>query len=226
MSDAVDHAHDVLRRQIFGGDLPAGSRLKERDLCDVLEVSRTPVREALRRLQADGLVTIEPRRGAVVNGISSAEAEEIYSLGRLLEGYGARIAATRRSAADLSKLKTILEQMEHLLAKPARGTAASYLELDNAFHRRISRCTGNLHLERIISQVVGLPILIRAFSHYSHNDLILSLQQHQTIYSALRAGDPEWSEAAMRAHVLTGRSLALGLPEAQRLAETGEHQQR
>ena len=122
MTAAVDKAYAALRQKIVSGELASGDRLKEREICTELDVSRTPVREALRQLQADGLVVIEPRRGGVVAGISHHEAEEIYGLGVLLESYGARLAATRAEAEDLAKLDKILLEMEEVLRDdtPAR----------------------------------------------------------------------------------------------------------
>ena len=116
MSKAVDKAYAALRERIFSGALRAGERLKERELCRELDVSRTPVREALRRLEADGLVEIEPRRGGVVAGINAEEASEIYSLGVLLESYAARLAAERATEADLAELDRLLDSVNRLLS--------------------------------------------------------------------------------------------------------------
>jgi DNA-binding GntR family transcriptional regulator len=206
---AVDKAYAALRQKIVSGELVNGDRLKEREICTELDVSRTPVREALRLLQADGLVVIEPRRGGVVAGVSDNEAEEIYGLGILLESYGARLAATRADTDDLATLNEILAKMENALVGDTPEARSRYLELDSDLHRTIMLATGNRHLGRLIRQVVGLPVLIQAFTHYSHADLLLSLQQHRTIVAALAAGDAEWAEAAMRAHILAGRSATL-----------------
>ncbi|MDH3481454.1 MAG: GntR family transcriptional regulator [Gammaproteobacteria bacterium] len=207
MTAAVDKAYAALRQKIFSGELAAGDRLKERKICEELDVSRTPVREALRRLQADGLVVIEPNRGGVVAGINASEAAEIYSLGMLLESFGAGLAATRATEEDLTELDRIIAAMEAALRTDSPVSRSTYLELDSDLHRQIVAITGNHHLGRLIRQVVGLPVLIQAFTHYSHTDLLRSLEQHRTIVAALRAGDAEWAEAAMRAHILSGRSV-------------------
>ncbi|MGR9092584.1 MAG: GntR family transcriptional regulator [Gammaproteobacteria bacterium] len=213
MTAAVDKAYAALRQKIFSGELAAGDRLKEREICDELDVSRTPVREALRRLQADGLVVIEPRRGGVVAGINASEADEIYSLGMLLESFGAGLAAKRATEEDLAELDAIIDAMDKTLRKDSPTSRSAYLELDSDLHRHILRITGNRHLGRLIRQVVGLPILIQAFTHYSRADLLRSLEQHRTIVAALRAGDAEWAEAAMRAHILAGRSATFPRPD-------------
>ena len=209
MTAAVDKAYAALRARIFSGDLAAGDRLKEREICAELDVSRTPVREALRRLQADGLVVIEPRRGGIVAGISGTEAEEIYSLGMLLESFGAGLAAKRATAEDIAGLRRIIADMEDVLHDDTPTARSTYLELDSDLHRHIVQIAGNRHLGQLVRQIVGLPVLIQAFTHYSHDDLQVSLQQHRTIVAALEAGDAEWAEAAMRAHILAGRSITL-----------------
>ena len=208
MTAAVDKAYAALRKKIISGELGTGDRLKEREICAELDVSRTPVREALHRLQADGLVEIEPRRGGVVAGVSETEAEEIYSLGILLESYGASLAANRATEEDIAELDQILVEMEGVLNSSSDLERSRYIELDNDFHRSILHITGNRRLRQLIGQVVGMPVLVRAFTRYSHMHLSRSLQQHQAIVAALRAGDAEWAEAAMRSHILAGRAIA------------------
>ncbi len=209
MSAAFDKAYAALRDKIFSGELAAGDRLKERELCTELEISRTPVREALRKLQADGLVIMEPRRGGVVAGISAAEAEEIFPLGILLESYGAGLAASAANDVDISSLEKIVATMKTTLKRDTSLARSRYLELDSALHGCIIDITGNRHLQRAVRQVVGLPVLIQAFTHYSHAMLLESLQQHQSIVAAIKSGDAEWASAAMKAHILAGRAASL-----------------
>ena len=218
MSDAVDKAYRMLRDRIVGGELVAGDRLKERELCAELEVSRTPVREALRRLQSEGLVDIEPRRGGVVAGIRADEIDEVYSLGILLESHAARLAAERATADDLAALDALLGAMRAALESdpPDRG---EYLQLDSRFHRRILEMTRNRRLDSIVGQVVGVPTLVQAFNHYTAAHLAQSLQQHANIVAALRAGDADWAEAAMRAHIHSAKELMLAASGIQNRSE-------
>ena len=208
MSKVVDKAYRMLRDRIVNGELVTGDRLKERELCEELDVSRTPVREALRRLQAEGLVEIEPRRGGVVAGIRADEVDEIYSLGILLESYAARLAAERATTDDLAALDALLADMQAALAETPPDRA-QYLQLDSRFHRRILDITRNRRLDTIVGQVVGVPILVQAFTHYTADHLQQSLQQHGNIVAALRAADPDWAEAAMRAHIHSAREVML-----------------
>lgn len=209
MSKSVEKAYDALRERIFSGRLKTGDRLKERDICEEFDVSRTPVREALRRLQADGLVVIEPRRGGVVAGINEEEADEVYSLGILLESFAARLAAERTNDSDLKELDQLIDEMTDTLIKDSPARRRRYLELDSRLHSKIVAITANRRLASLVRQMVGIPVLVQAFTHYSHDNLLQSLQQHRNIVAALRARDPEWAESAMRAHIHSARSIML-----------------
>lgn len=212
MTETVDRAYAALRDRIFSGELRAGDRLKERDVCADLKISRTPVREALRRLQADGLVDIEPRRGGIVAGISASEIDEVYSLGILLESFAARLAAQRASAADLDRLRGIIGTMDETLAGETARTRHRYLELDSELHRLIVTMAANRRLSAAVQQIVSTPVLVQAFTHYSQTDLERSLEQHRNIVAALAARDPDWAESAMRAHIHAARAIMSPTP--------------
>lgn len=207
MSAAMEKAYRALREGIFSGQLAPGDRLKEREICDRLAVSRTPVREALRRLEADGLVRLEPRRGGVVTELDLDEANEIFSLGAVLESFAARQAASRATPADLARLDKLVADMGRLVTRGAHDLRAQYMSLDNELHGTILELAGNRYLVAMLRQTVGLPVLVRAFTGYSTEDLERSHQQHQTIVEALHAGDPDWAEAAMRCHILMARGI-------------------
>ncbi|MST33366.1 GntR family transcriptional regulator, partial [Acidimicrobiaceae bacterium USS-CC1] len=115
---SVEVAYTALRDGIARGEHAAGSRLREEDLAATLGLSRTPVREALRRLQAEGLVEVEPRRGALVATWSADELDEIFELRALVEGYGARRAAARVADAQVGLLEELCEGMEEAVAAP------------------------------------------------------------------------------------------------------------
>ena len=199
----------ALRERIISGEYAPGTRLKERKICEELAMSRTPVREALRRLAADGLVTIEPRRGAVVTAISADEANEIYSLGAVLESFAAKLAATRASGSELAELERLLDAMRPLVDSPDTAARSRYMELDSRFHRAILAMAGNRRLTAVLQQIVRIPVLVQAFHRYSDDDLRQSFEQHRAIAAAIAAGEPEWAETAMRAHVLAARSIRL-----------------
>ncbi|MFK7958084.1 MAG: GntR family transcriptional regulator [Lysobacterales bacterium] len=213
MSAAMEKAYKALREAIVKGQVKPGDRLKERQICEDLKVSRTPVREALRRLAADGLVQLEPRRGGVVTQLSRAEANEIFSLGALLESHAARLAASRATGSDHDMLKEKLAAMKQVLSSgdgsSGEADSATYLTLDHEFHEHIVAMAASRRLADMLRLTVGLPVLVKAFAAYSSDDLQRSLQQHHTIADAIISGDPDWAEAAMRSHVLVARSMTL-----------------
>ena len=141
--------------------------------------------------------------------LTRREASEIFDLGALLESHAAGLAASRASAEDIASLREQLAAMEQLLDEPRGDFRARYMTLDHEFHHQIVAIAANTRLEAMLRMVVGMPVLVNAFTSYSEADLNRSLQQHQTIADAIAAGDAEWAEAAMRSHVLVSRSMTL-----------------
>lgn len=209
MTAASDKAYRVLRERIVSGTYAPGFRLKERQLCSDLAVSRTPVREALRRLETEGLVTIEPRRGAVVTEIDQDEAEEIFALGAVIESFAAGLAARKAGDDDVRQLEALIAEMTRVLAADGARCRSDYMALDSQFHAAIVTLAGSRRLGNALQQVVGVPVLVQAFHRYSREDLRQSLDQHRAIAAAIRARDPQWAESAMRAHILAGRAVML-----------------
>lgn len=205
----MEKAYRMLRDRIFNGEYHPGERLKEREICADLEVSRTPVREALRRLEADGLVVIEPRRGGVVADIRPQEAAEIYSLGAVLESFAAKLAASRATSEELARLDAIIGAMGEALDRNDQHTRSTYMKLDSELHGRIVDMAENRRLSAALKQIVGLPVLVKAFTRYTMEDLRQSYNQHKTIVAALHARDAEWAESAMRYHILAARAIVL-----------------
>jgi DNA-binding GntR family transcriptional regulator len=207
MARAVQDAVDALRAAILHGELRPGARLGEVELAEQLGVSRTPVREALRRLAAEGLVDISPNRGARVVSWSVSELEDIYELRALLESHAATRAASRIDEAELPVLEKLCRDMEQC-ADPGRGRDLDRLAaLNTEFHRRILDASGSVRLVALVSSVVQIPLVLRTFHDYSAEALQRSLGHHREIVAALRAGDPQWAGSVMRSHVLAARAV-------------------
>lgn len=205
----MEKAYRALWDRILSGEYAPGHRLKERDICAELDVSRTPVREALRRLEAEGLVQIEPRRGGRVADLRLEEAAEIFSVGVHLESFAAKLAAKRATLESVAALDATIHDMRAVLERDARDVRRAYLKLDRDLHDAIIDMAGNRSLTAALKQIVGLPVLVKAFSTYCGDDLWRSFHQHENIVDALRAGDEDWAEAAMRSHILAGRAILL-----------------
>jgi DNA-binding GntR family transcriptional regulator len=205
MSQVADKAYRELKSRIQGGQFQPGQRLVERSLCDELGMSRTPVREALKILTTEGLVTTRPRRGMVVSELSEEEVDEIFEFGLVLEAFIASLAAKKAGEKQLKELKYILNNMKTLLSSDDPDKS-HYIELDRQFHVQIAVSAANERLARMLRQTMDNRVLHQTFSHYRAQDCEVSLLQHQTILRAIESGDREWASSAMRTHILTGRS--------------------
>ena len=196
---ASDHAYRLIRAQILSGERAGGDWLREGDLAESLGVSRTPVREALRRLTAEGLVSHERNRGVQVAAWTAADLDEIFSLRSVLEPWASRLAALS-GTVDLEELDRLANEMDDA----ARGSVADVdriTTLNNRFHGLILEGSQNRRLGSVVSSVVQVPLVWQTFSHYSDTDLSRSLAHHHELVAALTAGDPDWAESVMRSHV-------------------------
>ena len=196
---ASDHAYRLIRAQILTGERAGGDWLREGDLAEAIGVSRTPVREALRRLTAEGLVRYKRNRGVQVTAWSPEDLDEIFSLRSVLEPWACRLAATSESV-DLDELDRLAHDMD-AAARASVTDVDRITELNNRFHRLILDASKNRRLGSVVSSVVQVPLVWQTFSHYSDSDLRRSLAHHHELVAALAAGDPDWAESVMRSHV-------------------------
>jgi DNA-binding GntR family transcriptional regulator len=209
----VDRVYARLRQGILDGTYAPGARLGEADLAVALGVSRTPVREALRRLGSEGLLSTLPNKGARVRTWTTSELSDISDLRALLEGHAARQAATRVTGADIAAMADLVTRME---AAAADGTAADIdliTELNREFHGAVIEASGNALLPGLMHSLLHVPVISRTYRHYSPARMQQSMRQHRELVDALRAGDPAWAEAVMRVHVLSARPAQLEIAD-------------
>jgi DNA-binding GntR family transcriptional regulator len=200
---SAERALDTLREDILRGALPAGARLGEVELADRLGVSRTPVREALSRLAAEGLVELAPNRGARVASWTVDELEGVFALRSLLEPQLTALAVPHASAADLDALEELAAQMVALGDRDPDGL----VPLNRAFHGRLVELAAAPALATALAGAVHSPLVARNFHAYDAASLRRSLAHHVEIVAALRAGDPEWARAVMTAHIHNARAV-------------------
>lgn len=206
---AVDRVYALLREGILEGRYEQGDRLGEAELAEDLGSSRTPVREALRRLEMEGLVEVLPHRGARVVEWAAEDLEEIYNLRMLLEGYAAAHAAPRISGKDLARLAELCDLMEEAAAPGPRQDLDRRNELNDEFHGIVRAAAASKRLQSMLNSVVQLPLIVRTIHRYSHEDLARSEGHHRELAAALRAGDGPWAESVMRSHVLAAKTVLL-----------------
>lgn len=193
-----------LRRRIVNGDYPPGQRLTEDRLAADFGVSRNPVREALRIVQADGLVTMTPRRGAVVATPDASSVADLFAVRSSLETVAARMAAERATAQDVADLRALLDAAREATERDDLSRVA---ELNSDLHMRVIATSGNRWLSSISSSLylhVHWVFRIGAAHRAPH-----SWQEHIRVVDAIEAGDPDEAEAAARAHVDAAAHAAL-----------------
>lgn len=192
----------LLRDQIFAGTLPPGSFIDEAALCESLKISRTPLREALKVLAAEGLVRHEPRRGSFVNEVTEQDLDDIFPVIALLEGRCAFDAACNATDADLAVLETLHERLAGH-AKARRTT--DYYTTNYAIHEAIIILANNRWLAQVSGDLRRILKLARLQSLQAKGRMAQSLNEHMAVFAALKARDAQGAEAAMRTHITRQR---------------------
>ncbi len=203
----------ILREQIFEGRWAPGHLLDELALCEQLEISRTPLREALKVLTAEGLLRHEPRRGCFVNEVSEKDLDEIFPVIALLEGRCAFEAARNASAADIAALDTLHERLQgHAQARRINDYYATNLII----HEAIITLANNRWLAQTIADLRKIVKLARLQQLHAPGRLAQSLAEHLAIHAALRAHDGDGADAAMRTHLMRQRDALRELARCQK----------
>ncbi|HYW58057.1 MAG TPA: GntR family transcriptional regulator [Polaromonas sp.] len=203
----------TLREQIFAGVYAPGSFLDEVVLCERLEISRTPLREALKVLTAEGLLRHEPRRGCFINEVTEQDLDDIFPVIALLEGRCAYEAARHATDADLAALVTL---HEHLSSHARAGRIQEYYEANFAIHEAIITLANNRWLAQAIADLRKILKLSRLKSLGAPGRLQQSLSEHMTVFAAIRSRDSDGAEAAMRTHLTRQREALRELARSQR----------
>lgn len=194
----------ALRRAIILGELAPGLHLEEPSLAEKFGVSRIPVREALARLEHEGLVRIEPRRGAFVVGMTEDETHDVYDLRLLIESHAVRRAAGRADAEDLNRLQRLVDVMAEAVARDQMDRVA---EPDVAFHREIVRLAGSRRLLSAWEPIGGIVATILSITDTTYRDMPRSVASHQAIRNAIARGDAEVAVEELRRHLANGEKV-------------------
>jgi DNA-binding GntR family transcriptional regulator len=198
---AVEKAYTYVRERTLSGVYSSGLRITEQEIADATGVSRTPVREALRRLQAEGFLTLIPNQGAAVTEWSAQYVDDIFELRALLEPYGAARAAERITTTALRELKLLAQRQYDEAVRQAPGFIRRIGELNSRFHRSLLEHSGNERLVAMMPALIDAPLVLKTFSKYEHAELVRSASHHVEIVSALEARDAKWAASVMRSHI-------------------------
>ncbi len=206
---AAERAYASVRDGIVRGKYRAGTRLTEQELARSAGVSRTPIREALRRLQAEGLVRFEPNHGAVVAPFEIEDAEEIFELRAALEPLSARRAAENATAEQIEELRELANRQKAEVERASGEYITRIGELNDRFHRRVQAAARSGRLEKTLAGLIEAPLILRTFRQYSPEELRRSADQHLELVQAIETRDTEWAYEVMRTHILAGRACFL-----------------
>jgi DNA-binding GntR family transcriptional regulator len=209
--ETVERIAAELKSRILEGRLVPGQRLISRDIVDQLGVSRGSLREAFRRLEADGLVDVVPNRGAVVRSLSAAEVAHVYQIREALEGYAARLAAQNIDIGDhRARFVAVLEKGR---LHETRPDFEEFVIDNRAFHQEIVHMCGNPQLGELIDKYQLPVFMIQLRQTIGSAQMIRnSLTEHEEIAAAILAGQPDEAYQAMKRHLWHSADLILQLP--------------
>ncbi len=185
-------AYQTLRARILSGDFEAATPFRETEVADMLALGRTPVREALKRLEDEGLLVQEPRRGLVVRSYDQQAVIELYAMREVLEGAAVRFAARHATAADLACMDAALA---------AAGGASDAVKRNHAFHQAIYCAARNRFLISTLNALTDSTYLLGRSTLADAGRAALADAEHAAIVTAIRSGDAGCAEEAMRAHI-------------------------
>ena len=193
----TDKAYQLIRHKIITLELPPLSAIDEQALMEDLHVGRTPIREALQRLVAEGLVISAPRRGMYVAEIGITDLQKIFEIRMILEGFCARLAAQRISLEQLGEIQAVIQDLE----QTPNGDGKSLMELDERFHHLVYLAADNEFLADTLGRLHALSHRIWHLVLDRIGDVRGAMEQHVAIASALQEGDGAQAEALLQQHV-------------------------
>ena len=200
MAASEQKAYEAIRAGISTGLYSSGQHLRTSDLAGQFGISRTPVREALRRLHAEGLVEFFVNRGAFVAVSSPQDVEEVFNLRVVLESHAAEMSARRLADGQIIQLAEWTDDMERCAGLLPRN-AAGLTRANDAFHNTIIAAASNRRLSSMIASVVEMSWIARTFSAYTDDDLAASIRHHRELIKAFTVRDEVWAGALMRVHI-------------------------
>jgi DNA-binding GntR family transcriptional regulator len=200
MSRASDRAYSHIRSMILSGELQPGLQIREEALAELCGVSRTPVRDALRRLEAELFIRRNESQRSFVADWSLDDLEEAFQLRAMLEAYAAKRAATRISWDQLARLRGHNDAIKQAIAA-AKPDISKFLGHNRHFHAIILEASGSERLAGMLSQVTEQPVVLRTAQQYDLENLRRSHHEHEELVKAFDSRDAEWAAAVMTAHI-------------------------
>ncbi len=213
MSRQSSLAYETVRKWILDGELAPGQRILEEDVAQRVGVSRTSIRDCLRRLAADGLVHTTAGRGTYVLALDTAEVDEVFQLRAMLEGHGAVLAAQHGDAAHFDDLERAADAIDELLTRRDLEETALYAQFqtfNTSFHLTLLDASHSPRLQSMARGLIELPLVaLKQHTWPGEVSVRRSNAQHRELIEALRARDPALARLTVQAHILGARPRAM-----------------
>ena len=203
-----EQAYEIIKRRILEGELPAASDLSEEELIKNLEISRTPIREAIQKLSEEGFVNIYPRKGTIVSDITLDTIRWIYECRQLNEPHITKMACGRLSLEWMIKMQQAFQKLLEKNGKDEVGVIQRYIELDRELHECILDTCTNLLLKNFMKNVYAHSHRLRVKTGRMNMEYKLAVREHLDILDALIEGNPEKAEESALTHVLEAARTA------------------
>lgn len=200
MSRASEHAYHKIRAFLLGGGAKPNDQLTEDQLAQITGVSRTPVREAVRRLEDELLLVRSESKRIFVADWSRDDIEEMFVLRQMLECHAAERAAQRLSRKQIARLEQVNRDLREAVEQPAPDVPR-FLEANRAFHETIIEAAHSPRLGPLLAKLVEAPVVLRTARTYTREDLRQSARDHDELIAAFRTRDAQWARAVMGSHL-------------------------
>lgn len=210
-SAASEQAYNQIRQDIISGALQEHERLTEQALARRIGLSRTPVREAIKRLIHEGFIENESGYSTRVASFSADEAEQVFQLRTMLEGYAIRRAARLATQEQIATLRNLATRMSELTPPDSIDDYDEIARANELFHRTIADAANSARLTALISVAVDVGLVARTYRLYSAQALKRSCQHHHEMVDAIDARSPEWAESVMISHLLAAQATLASL---------------
>ncbi|MFT6591202.1 MAG: DNA-binding GntR family transcriptional regulator [Rhodoferax sp.] len=198
---------ELLRQRIYSRELPPGSRIDELKIAEAYGISRTPLREALKVLAAEGLITMKVRRGAYVTEVSERDLSDVYHLLSLLEADAASVVAQNATEVQIQELQGLHNALE-AAARPGQQSRELFFEINERFHMRLLEIANNRWRDQVVTDLRKVMKLNRQNSLLKSGRIEESLKEHHALMQAITARDADASMQSMKQHFKNGLEAA------------------
>lgn len=210
MPTVAGRIYAAIRERIIAGHYAPGEHITEQQVAAIFQTSRTPVREALRLLVAEGFAHFRPNSGTVVREWTPAEMHQIFQLRLLVECEVAAEAAQRITPEQIGELVQVQDELEQHYYQGGAPCDDRVGQLNRKFHQGIAQACGNERLVATLSTAQAVPVVHQTFRRYTSQQLLRSFHHHRELIDAFNARDSEWARSAMSSHIHSARHTLLG----------------